>query len=138
MGKRNKSELANIDHPKSKRTRDNESEVKNYSVPNNKSKKIVFDEDGNPEQQTEDISSNVTRNKSVQKSNRKKNKIDNSQSSTGESEQRKEQSNQSEDDEPKEEDIDKFCDEIEEEDNEQYENWVKLIEEKLTSNKKKS
>lgn len=33
----------------------------------------------------------------------------------------------------KEEDIDKFCDELEEEDNVQYENWVKLIEEKLHS-----
>lgn len=37
----------------------------------------------------------------------------------------------------KDEDIDKFCDELNEEDNEQYENWVKLIEAKLTSNKKK-
>lgn len=37
----------------------------------------------------------------------------------------------------KEEDIDKFCDELEEEDNVQYENWVKLIEEKLHSKKMK-
>lgn len=35
----------------------------------------------------------------------------------------------------KEEDIDKFCDELEEEDNVQYENWVKLIEDKLHSKK---
>ncbi|XP_059048690.1 protein FAM133A-like [Achroia grisella] len=39
--------------------------------------------------------------------------------------------------EVKDEDIDNFCDEIDEEDNEQYENWVKLIEEKLNPNKKK-
>lgn len=38
----------------------------------------------------------------------------------------------------KEEDIDKFCDELEEEDNVQYENWVKLIEDKLHSKKIKS
>lgn len=37
----------------------------------------------------------------------------------------------------KEEDIDKFCDELEEEDNIQYENWVKLIEEKMHSKKVK-
>lgn len=38
----------------------------------------------------------------------------------------------------KEEDIDKFCDELEEEDNVQYENWVKLVEEKLHSKNVKS
>uniref|UniRef100_A0A2A4JUZ8 Uncharacterized protein n=1 Tax=Heliothis virescens TaxID=7102 RepID=A0A2A4JUZ8_HELVI len=37
----------------------------------------------------------------------------------------------------KDEDIDKFCDEIDEEDNKQYELWVKLLEEKLNPNKKK-
>ncbi|KAF9419512.1 hypothetical protein HW555_004012 [Spodoptera exigua] len=37
----------------------------------------------------------------------------------------------------KDEDIDKFCDELNEEDNEQFESWVKLIEAKLHSNKKK-
>ncbi|PZC78463.1 hypothetical protein B5X24_HaOG202128 [Helicoverpa armigera] len=37
----------------------------------------------------------------------------------------------------KDEDIDKFCDELNEEDNEQYETWVKLLEEKLNQNKKK-
>lgn len=36
----------------------------------------------------------------------------------------------------KDEDIDQFCDELNEEDNEQYESWVKLIEEKLGANKK--
>ncbi|KAJ2945759.1 hypothetical protein O0L34_g601 [Tuta absoluta] len=38
--------------------------------------------------------------------------------------------------EVKDEDIDKFCDELDEEDNKQYENWVKLIEAKLHENKK--
>lgn len=38
----------------------------------------------------------------------------------------------------KEEDIDKFCDELEEEDNVQYENWIKLIEDKLHGKKDKS
>ncbi|XP_035444222.2 uncharacterized protein LOC118272033 [Spodoptera frugiperda] len=37
----------------------------------------------------------------------------------------------------KDEDIDKFCDELNDEDNEQFESWVKLIEAKLHSNKKK-
>lgn len=37
----------------------------------------------------------------------------------------------------KDEDIDKFCDELNDEDNEQYESWVKLIEAQLHSNKKK-
>ncbi|OWR55636.1 hypothetical protein KGM_209739 [Danaus plexippus plexippus] len=40
--------------------------------------------------------------------------------------------------EPTEEDIDQFCAEINEEDNVEYENWVKLIEAKLSSNKKKT
>ncbi|CAG9564547.1 unnamed protein product [Danaus chrysippus] len=40
--------------------------------------------------------------------------------------------------EPTEEDIDQFCSEIKEEDNVEYENWVKLIEAKLSSNKKKT
>lgn len=45
---------------------------------------------------------------------------------------------QSQEEDVKDEDIDKFCEEINEEDNEQYENWVKLIEAKLSgSNKKK-
>lgn len=47
------------------------------------------------------------------------------------------ESPQENEDDIKDEDIDKFCDEINEEDNEQYENWVKLIEAKLSSNKKK-
>lgn len=34
------------------------------------------------------------------------------------------------------EEIDKFCDELDDSDNAQYENWVKLIEAKLHSNKK--
>lgn len=38
----------------------------------------------------------------------------------------------------KDEDIDKFCDELEEEDNVQYENWVKLVEDKLHTKKTKS
>lgn len=38
----------------------------------------------------------------------------------------------------KDEDIDKFCDEINEEDNEQYESWIKLLEAKLNPNKKKN
>ncbi|KAJ0174523.1 hypothetical protein K1T71_009631 [Dendrolimus kikuchii] len=40
---------------------------------------------------------------------------------------------QGEEAEVKEEDIDKFCDEISEEDNVQYENWVKLFEAQFTS-----
>ncbi|XP_075980019.1 uncharacterized protein LOC142979139 [Anticarsia gemmatalis] len=43
----------------------------------------------------------------------------------------------SQEDDVKDEDIDKFCDEINEEDNQQYEDWVKLIEAKLTGSKKK-
>ncbi|CAB3234251.1 unnamed protein product [Arctia plantaginis] len=40
-------------------------------------------------------------------------------------------------DDVKDEDIDKFCDELTEEDNKQYENWIELLEAKLSSNKKK-
>lgn len=36
----------------------------------------------------------------------------------------------------KEEDIDKFCDDLDDEDNKQYEDWVKLIEANFRSNKK--
>lgn len=35
----------------------------------------------------------------------------------------------------KDEDIDKFCDELDDADNEQYEAWVKLVEEKLREKK---
>lgn len=46
-------------------------------------------------------------------------------------------SNGSDEEEPADEEIDKFCDELNEEDNVQYDNWVKLIEAKLCPNKKK-
>lgn len=135
MGKRSKSELANNEHSISKRTRSTNNKVEeNNSVPINKPKKILFDEDGNPELKTDDVLPDVTKNNSVNIKNKRKGK----KNSNSESRKGKEQLIQSEDEEPKEEDIDKFCDEIEEEDNEQYENWVKLIEAKLTENKKKS
>lgn len=51
--------------------------------------------------------------------------------------QRKRTNQQENEEDIKDEDIDKFCDELDEEDNEQYENWVKLIEAKLNPNKKK-
>ncbi|KAL0871374.1 hypothetical protein ABMA27_005108 [Loxostege sticticalis] len=41
-----------------------------------------------------------------------------------------------EEEEVNDEDIDKFCDELTEEDNAQFDNWVKLIEAKLHSKKK--
>ncbi|KAJ8712454.1 hypothetical protein PYW07_005296 [Mythimna separata] len=49
---------------------------------------------------------------------------------------RRKQTNQDEprqenEDDIKDEDIDKFCDELDEEHNEQFENWVKLVEAKL-------
>lgn len=43
-----------------------------------------------------------------------------------------------EDAEVKDEDIDKFCEELDEEDNKEYENWVKLFEANFRSDKKKT
>ncbi|XP_052743308.1 cGMP-specific 3',5'-cGMP phosphodiesterase 3 [Bicyclus anynana] len=41
------------------------------------------------------------------------------------------------DEEPADEEIDKFCDELDDEDNVQYDNWVKLIESQLCPKNKK-
>lgn len=79
------------------------------------SNKILFDDDGEPQEvPATSGSTNTSKNK-----------------------QHKKFLNDDEAD-VKEEDIDKFCDELEEEDNVQYENWVKLIEDKLHAKKVKS
>ncbi|XP_049876253.1 uncharacterized protein LOC126373937 isoform X2 [Pectinophora gossypiella] len=79
---------------------------------NKKSKKIVFIDDEPKEVPV----SSKTSTSSVEKNNKKFLNDDEA--------------------EVKEEDIDQFCDELDEEDNKQYEDWVKLIEDKLHSNKK--
>lgn len=77
-----------------------------------KSNKILFDDDGEPQEVP--ASSGETNN-----SKKKKNKkfLNDDEADV------------------KEEDIDKFCDELEEEDNIQYENWVKLVDDKLHGKK---
>lgn len=165
MGKRNKGESQNSDDKRSKRTKglQNQDHLKNDNATielsdnvqraNNKPKKIIFDDDGQPATSEPDIDTtksvkdkNTKKSISTNKKHNKNNKIffDDSEDQPSQvaannivSRQSAGQSNQNED-EIKDEDIDKFCDEVEEEDNVQYENWVKLIEEKLTSNKKKS
>ncbi|XP_050348158.1 ribonuclease 3-like [Nymphalis io] len=84
-------------------------EVSKTKPKNNKNKKIIFGDDDEPR----DVSPN--------RNDRNSNK----------------NINLNYEEEPKDEDIDKFCDEIDEEDNEQYENWIKLVEAKLSSNKRK-
>ncbi|CAH0725578.1 unnamed protein product, partial [Brenthis ino] len=165
MGKRSKGESQNSDNKRSKRIKglQNQDHLKddtatieisdNVQRANNKPKKIIFDDDGQPATSKPDVDTtksvkdkNMKKSISINKKHNKNNKIifedsDDQPSPVAAnnivSRQSTGQPNQNED-EPKDEDIDKFCDEVDEEDNVQYENWVKLIEEKLTSNKKKS
>lgn len=95
---------------KQKRKKKNQSQTN--QGPANKNKKIIFnDDDGEP------VEVNNTTNQKQQTD--------------------QPQFSQENEEDIKDEDIDKFCDELNEEDNEQYENWVKLLEEKLNPNKKK-
>lgn len=83
-----------------------------------KSNKILFDEDGDPQEVPAGSGATLGETNS-QKSKKNKKFLNDDEADV------------------KEEDIDKFCDELEEEDNVQFENWVKLIEEKLHSKKVK-
>ncbi|KAG6451396.1 hypothetical protein O3G_MSEX007102 [Manduca sexta] len=80
----------------------------NLSMPKNK--KIIFDDDGHG--------------------------VVNSLKPKDENAKKKKQFLSGEEAAVKEEEIDKFCDELDEEDNAQFDNWVKLIEERLHPTKK--
>ncbi|XP_069361193.1 uncharacterized protein [Maniola hyperantus] len=164
MGKRNKGEQKNNVKTKKKRS-DNDTAANDDTTEeissiettgNGKNKKIVFDNDEPTKiapvikitNELNSISPNRSRNKStrsavnnIENNKSKQNKkiivTDDNDEGTEVTIKKGGRMKTNDEEEPEDEEIDKFCDELDEEDNVQYDNWVKLIEAKLGPNKKK-
>ncbi|XP_045774921.1 hybrid signal transduction histidine kinase M-like [Maniola jurtina] len=165
MGKRNKGEQKD-NNVKTKKKRSNNNIAANddtteeisriETTGNGKNKKIVFDNDEPtkiaPVKKITNALSTTSPNKSRNKNTRStENNIENNKTKqnkkiifTDDNEEGTEvtinkggKMKTDDEEEPADEEIDKFCDELDEEDNVQYDNWVKLIEAKLGPNKKK-